>query len=104
MWPFSKKSSAVDPSPANNPGYQHRISRLDSWANFMTGLGYAGYDKRMATSFQPSRILTEQELNDIYRSEGFGWRGIEIFTEDMTKSHLPLPETLRTYWQRKLNG
>lgn len=85
MWPFSKKSSAVDPSPANNPGYQHRISRLDSWANFMTGLGYAGYDKRMATSFQPSRILTEQELNDIYRSEGFGWRGIEIFTEDMTK-------------------
>lgn len=79
MWFLSKKSSS--PSPNS----ERRISRFDSWSNFLTGLGIAGMDKRLQTTFNAVRTLTEDELNAIYRSEGFGARGIDVFTEDMTK-------------------
>ena len=100
MWPFEKKVTPRAPAAipqGPQKGYQRYLTRNDSWSNFTSGLGVSGYDKRMSTTFQASRVLTEQELNDIYRSEGLGQRGIEIFTEDMTKKPFTIsgdPENL----------
>lgn len=68
-----------------NPVYSRYYTRNDSWSNFLTGLGVAGYDKRMSTRFHGNSKLKEQELNDIYCGEGLGWRIIEVLTEDINR-------------------
>ena len=87
MWPFKKNI----PNNQSQSSFSSRyFPRNDSWSNFLTGLGMAGYDKRMATQIQPVTQLTEDDLNNLYRGEGLAWRIIDVLTEDMTRKHFTI--------------
>ena len=57
----------------------------DGWANLLTGMGVVGYDKKMSTNFVASKIFNEAELNDLYRSDGFGKRVVNIVAAEMVR-------------------
>jgi hypothetical protein len=53
-----------------------RAHRADGWQNALTNLGIAGSDKRLAGSFQTSRIV-DLEAEDIWRGDDMAARAIE---------------------------
>jgi phage-related protein (TIGR01555 family) len=59
--------------------------RADGWANLLTGMGVAGYDKRLATKFDAGKVLRESELNDLYRTDGFARRIVNVVADEMTR-------------------
>lgn len=71
-----KKKAAVPVHATNN----------DGWTNLYTGQGIQGHDKRLGTSFGQVLRLTEQELTDLYRGDGFGRRIIDLPTGEMARA------------------
>lgn len=66
----------------DNQSYQ---KRQDGWANLLTGLGVSGLDKKMSTTFGQAKKFTEDELNKLYRSEGFAKRLVNIVADEMVR-------------------
>jgi len=62
-----------------------RFINQDSWANLLTGIGNKATSKQENTEFVLRNILTERELSDIYRGEGFGKRIVSIPASDMVR-------------------
>jgi phage-related protein (TIGR01555 family) len=61
------------------------LQRADGWANIYSGANYGGYDTRMASEFKSAGKLTEYDLNQLYGSNGFAKRVIDILVEDITR-------------------
>ncbi len=59
--------------------------RTDGWANVYSGMGIKGKDKRVSTTFGTPESLTEGELDDLYRGEGFGRRIVDLVANDMVR-------------------
>jgi len=58
---------------------------FDGWANILTGMGLRGRDRRESTSFRGDIILGKDYLTDLYRSDGFARRIIDLPTKEMTR-------------------
>lgn len=43
---------------------------MDNWKNLITGLGLKGHDSRMSTYFSFPGVLDDNQLGDMYRTEG----------------------------------
>ena len=59
-------------------------SRYDDWQNILTGIGMAGRDKRMGTSFS-AVSLSRQEVEEIWRGDDMGARVVEIIPKEMLR-------------------
>ena len=59
---------------------------IDGWANLLTGLGFAGSDKRLSTGFIPDPRLTYTDLTYLYRSDGLAKRAINLPVTDMFRA------------------
>lgn len=57
----------------------------DGWANLFTGLGIANKDRASANQYGLSKVLTQNELDNIYRGDGFGKTIIDSVTKAMTR-------------------
>lgn len=60
------------------------VRRFDGWANLLTGLGTTR-DKRTATTIQTTVRLPYEVLVDLYRSEPFAAKGVNLPVEDMVR-------------------
>ena len=60
--------------------------KLDTWQNLITGMGYRGSDRKLATTFAPEARLKYQDLTDIYRSDGLGRIILHRIVGDMTRA------------------
>ena len=65
---------------------QDVAAHTDGWANLLTGLGYAGADKRLATGFIADPRLTYMDLTYLYRSDGLAKRAVNLPVNDMLRS------------------
>lgn len=68
-----------------NDSLDSRI-HLDGWANLITGLGYAGSDKRLSTGFIAEPRLTYMDLTELYRSDGLAKRTVDLASNDMFRA------------------
>ena len=59
--------------------------RLDGWQNLLSGLGITNRDKIKATTYRYDLILSERELTDLYRGEGFAKRVVDLPVREMTR-------------------
>lgn len=59
--------------------------RTDGWQNVYSGMGISGQDKRASTTFGTPMKLGEQELDDLYRGDGFGRRIVDLVANDMVR-------------------
>jgi len=62
-----------------------RFINQDSWANIFTGIGNKATSKQENTEFILRHVLTERELSDIYRGEGFGKKIVDVPAADMVR-------------------
>lgn len=62
-----------------------RSINLDGWANIITGLGQQSRDKRLSTKYQPTALLSDEVLTNLYISDGLATRVIDLPTRDMTR-------------------
>ena len=60
--------------------------RTDGWANAVTGAGRAGFDSKVDTVFELQKLLTDQQLSNIYRGDGLGKRIVDIPAKDMVRA------------------
>ena len=60
-------------------------TRLDSWANVMTGMGILGRDRRNSTRITQDFLLDRPELLAIYRSDGLGKNIVTVPADDMVR-------------------
>lgn len=61
------------------------IARGDGWQNVLTGLGICGRDKKMNGQFLLTKILAQQELDQMYRTDGLTRRIIDLFSNEMIR-------------------
>lgn len=85
-----KKSAVRTDSTQSSPNGRGipksvRVGKTDGWSNLLTGLGVQNRDKRKHTYFDAPDVLTETELNQLYRGDGLGKRIINLVVEDMTR-------------------
>jgi phage-related protein (TIGR01555 family) len=59
-----------------------RMVVKDGWANFMTGLGMPGRDKRMSNNAQWGLTLAENVAEDLYAADALARRIVEILPND----------------------
>lgn len=71
-------------------------SRLDGWQNTLTGVGIRNKDKRLGGKINFDNVLTEQETEDIYASDGQARRLVDILPNTATRQWI-------TFSQPKLN-
>jgi hypothetical protein len=67
------------------PGAPAPVSRADGWVNFLTGMGVAGKDKTVSTRYMGCKVLSFQELRDLYRGDGFARRVVELPVKEMMR-------------------
>jgi hypothetical protein len=60
-------------------------TRVDGWQNVLTGLGICGRDKKMNSHFSITKLLNEQELDQMYRTDGLTRRIIDLFANEMIR-------------------
>jgi phage-related protein (TIGR01555 family) len=81
-----KKPTALKLNRADSAMVRTRKAlRSDGWTNLYTGLGVAGVDKQLGTSFGNVQRLYEQQLTDLYRGDGFAKRTIDLPTGEMLR-------------------
>lgn len=56
--------------------------RADGWANFITGMGTLGSDRKEATTFAADWRLTESQCRDLYTYSGLGGRIVDLVVYD----------------------
>jgi len=61
------------------------IIRNDGWVNLFTGVG-TSKDRRTASAFHHTILLTEQELLDLYRENGFARKIIDLPAGEMMRA------------------
>lgn len=66
-------------------GKGRRESRLDGWANVITGLGRAGRDKRLGARIQVPDRITPMELTDLYAGDPLAARICDLPAHEMTR-------------------
>ena len=59
--------------------------KTDSWVNGLSGLGVHGRDKKVSTIFKHCKILSVQELDELYRADGLTKRIIDIIPFEMMR-------------------
>jgi len=74
----------TDVTPVARQSIVKRVGRLvmDGWQNFFTGLGSAA-DKQKHTKNKLNIILTDEELEDIFISDGLGTNIVKAIPDDM---------------------
>lgn len=69
-----------------------KVIKTDGWQNLYTGLGIANRDKTQHTNFSGSVLLTEQELTDLYRGDGFAKRVVNLPADQMLREGFEVTE------------
>ena len=62
-----------------------RVSTMDGWSNFLTGLGVSGRDKRTANYAAWGLTLQETVAEDLFASDSLARRIVTILPEDATR-------------------
>lgn len=58
---------------------------LDGFANLLTGVGVLGKDSRLGMAVSPAATLSKDDLNNLYRGDGFAHRIVEQMVFDSTR-------------------
>ena len=81
----SALSAAKQTIPLEEVAIERGRLNVDGWGNFFSGLNQSGKDPRLNTTLQGTDPLQENDLNDLYRSDGIGTRVVDVLAEDMTR-------------------
>jgi phage-related protein (TIGR01555 family) len=57
----------------------------DNWSNAMKGFGVLGKDASIYTNFQPTTILSDEELTDIYTGNGLGKKIVDTYANELVR-------------------
>jgi len=61
------------------------VYHQDGWMNIITGMGVRGRDKNMATTYRMCWQLSDAELDQLYRGDGFVKRIVELVSNEMVR-------------------
>lgn len=79
------EASQMESSPRDRLDRYDSIYRQDGWMNIITGMGVRGRDKNMATSYRMLCQISDAQLDQLYRGDGFVKRIIEIVSNEMIR-------------------
>lgn len=69
---------------------QLKSFKTDGLKNVLTNLGVFGKGRTPSTSFAATTQLTANELNNIYRGDGFGKKIVNIYANEMTRQWISI--------------
>jgi len=78
-----KQTTRTDNSTSEQ--FSKSVKHRDGWANIYTREGMVDRDKQTGYSHRRGPIMREQELKDIYRTDGFGKKIVNRVTKDMVR-------------------
>jgi len=65
-------------------------TRENAWANLLTGVGVQGIDRRVDTTYKPTKRLVEGVLRDMYRGDGFARKVVDLPAKEMLRKGFKL--------------
>lgn len=76
--------------PSKKPDAVDRKARLDGWGSALSGLGYAGRDKRLTATYTGSDRLSRDEAETLWRGSDMAARIVETWPGEMMREGFQL--------------
>lgn len=86
--PQTQPDVRVDSTPPVEPSGPE--IRADDWYNIQSGMGVAGFDKGVSTSFEASPVVPRGVLSQLYRSDGIASKVVTLPVFDATRNGFQL--------------